>query len=141
MDSLHDTIFYKIINGELPSYKIYEDEDFLVILDRFPAALGHCLILPKIPAMDIFGLDDKIAAKLYPLAKKISGEIKNATGCDGINILQNNGSAAGQIAFYFHLHIIPRYEVDGITISHNKPNFGPEHFEAIAEKLRKGLGL
>ena len=141
MDNLHDTIFYKIIGGELPSYKIHEDEDFLVILDRFPANLGHCLILPKAPAKDIFGLDEKTAARLYPLAQKIAQGIKAATGCDGINILQNNGSEAGQVIFYFHLHIIPRYKNDGVNIAPRPNDFKSEHFENMAEKVRKGLGF
>lgn len=141
MDNLHDTIFYKIINGELPSYKIYEDEDFLVILDRFPANPGHCLILPKTPAKDIFGLDEKTAARLYPLAQKIAQGVKAATGCDGINILQNNGSEAGQVIFYFHVHIIPRYKNDRVNISPRPNDFELEHFENMTEKLRRGLEL
>ena len=87
-----------------------------MILDKFPANPGHCLILPKTPARDIFDLDENTAAKLYPLAKRIAAAIKTATGCDGVNILQNSGSAAGQVIFYFHLHIIPRFEADSIRI-------------------------
>jgi len=111
-----DTIFDKIIKGELPCDKVYEDDNFLVILDKFPANAGHCLILPKIPAKDIYDLDESMAAALYPLAKRVAAGLKAVLNCDGINILQNNESAAGQVIFYFHLHIIPRFKEDSITI-------------------------
>ena len=139
MEDLKSTVFYKIIHGELPAYKIYEDEDFLVIMDRYPNNLGHCLILPKIPAQDIFGLDDKCAAGLYPLAKKVSYAVKEATGCDGVNILQNNGRAAGQVVFYFHLHVIPRYHEDNMRIISYQNDFSADKFEDMAEKLRKEM--
>ena len=111
-----NNLFYKIIHNEVHSYKIHEDDDFLVILDKYPANPGHCLILPKIPAQDIFDLDEGIATKLYPLAKRIAAAVKAATGCDGVNIVQNNGEAAGQCIFYFHLHIVPRFVGDGVVI-------------------------
>jgi len=139
MTDFSENIFYKIIQGEAPSYKIYEDEDFLVIMDAYPANLGHCLILPKIPAADIFDLNMKSAAGLYPLAKKIAAAIKDATGCDGVNIMQNNGRAAGQVIFYFHLHIIPRFSEDDIRFSTTQKSYDSTMFEEMSAKLRKGL--
>ena len=118
MSDFTNNLFHKIIHNEIPSYKLYEDDDFLVILDKYPAHPGHCLILPKIPARDVFELDDRMAAGLYPLAKRVAIAVQAATGCEGINILQNNGPAAGQMIFYFHLHIIPRVAGDCITIKH-----------------------
>ena len=139
MSDFSDNIFYKIIHGEAPAYKIYEDEDFLVIMDIYPANLGHCLILPKIPAVDIFDLNEKSAAGLYPLAKKIAAAVKDATGCDGVNIMQNNGRAAGQVVFYFHLHIVPRFNEDDVRISAKQKSYDGAQFEEMAEKLKKGL--
>ena len=139
MQDFSDNIFYKIIHGQAPSYKIYEDENFLVIMDIYPANLGHCLILPKIPALDIFDLDEKSAAGLYPLAKKIACAVKDATGCDGVNILQNNCGAAGQTVFYFHLQVIPRYHEDDIRFSTKQKSYDGAQFEEMAEKLKKGL--
>ena len=139
MSDFSDNVFYKIIHGEAPAYRIYEDEDFLVIMDLYPANLGHCLILPKIPALDIFDLSEKSAAGLYPLAKKIASAIMDATGCDGINILQNNRGAAGQTVFYFHLQLIPRYHEDDIRISTKQKSYDGAQFEEMAEKLKKGL--
>ena len=136
MSDLKSTIFYKIIQNEMPSHKIYEDDDFLVILDIYPANLGHCLILPKIPAKDIFDLNEKSAAGLYPLAKKVAAAVTTATGCDGVNIVQNNGKAAGQVVFYFHLHIVPRYFEDGVTIKHaGQKDFTADMFKDIAAKI------
>ena len=139
MTDFSENIFHKIIQGHMPSYKIYEDDDFLVILDRYPANLGHCLILPKIPAQDIFDLNENSARGLYPLAKKIACTIKGVTGCEGINIIQNNGRAAGQVIFYFHLHIVPRYHQDDIRISTAQKDFTGDMLEDIAIKLRKEL--
>ena len=103
-------IFCKIIAGEIPSRTIYEDDDFKVILDAGPASRGHALILPKEHAADLFALSDETAAKVLPLAKKVAARMVEVLGCDGINVLQNNGEAAGQTVRHFHVHLIPRYE-------------------------------
>ena len=103
-------IFCKIANGEIPSSTIYEDEDFRVILDLGPAAKGHALILPKEHFKDVCELDETIVAKVLPLGAKIGAAMKEALGCAGFNLVQNNGSAAGQTVFHFHMHVIPRYE-------------------------------
>ncbi len=103
-------IFCKIANGEIPSSTIYEDNDFRVILDLGPAAKGHALILPKEHFRDVCELDAEIAAKVLPLGAKIGAAMKEALGCAGFNLVQNNGAAAGQTVFHFHMHVIPRYE-------------------------------
>lgn len=103
-------IFCKIANGEIPSSTIYEDEDFRVILDLGPAAKGHALILPKEHFKDVCGLDAAIAAKVLPLGAKIGAAMMKGLGCAGFNLVQNNGTAAGQTVFHFHMHVIPRYE-------------------------------
>lgn len=103
-------IFCKLANGEIPANTIYEDEDFRVILDASPATRGHALILPKVHCADIYEIDDEILAKAAKLAKKVICHEKSVLGCDGYNVVQNNGSAAGQTVFHFHMHLIPRYE-------------------------------
>ena len=130
-----DNLFHKIIQGTVPSFKVYEDDDFLVILDRFPVHLGHCLILPKIPSVDIYDLDDRMALGMYPLAKRIARAVRDVTGCDGVYALQNNGKAAGQVVFYFHLHIVPCYaDADN---AHHAPrkDYPTEQFEDMANRL------
>lgn len=103
-------IFCKLANGVFPTNDIYEDEDFRVILDASPANKGHALILPKEHYANLYELDDQIAAKVLPLAKKIIAHEKDVLGCDGYNLVQNNGLAAGQTVFHYHMHLIPRYE-------------------------------
>ena len=90
----------------------YEDEDFRVILDLGPASRGHALILPKQHFADVCALDRDIAAKVLPLGAKIGSAMKKSLGCAGFNLVQNNGEAAGQTVFHFHMHVIPRYEGD-----------------------------
>lgn len=109
-------IFCKIANGEIPTATLYEDEDFRVILDLGPASKGHALILPKVHAANLFELPDEVAGKALILAKKIAAVLKEGLHADGINLVQNNGEAAGQTVFHFHMHLIPRYENDTVNI-------------------------
>ena len=110
-------IFCKIANGEIPAATLYEDEYFRVILDLGPASKGHALILPKQHAADLFELPDEVAAKVLPLAKTIAARLKEGLGADGINLVQNNGKAAGQTVFHFHMHLIPRYQNDTVNVT------------------------
>ncbi len=109
---MSDCLFCKIANGEIPSATLYEDDDFRVILDVGPASKGHALILPKQHAENLYDLPDETAAQAMLLAKKMGTKIKDALHCDGLNVVQNNGLAAGQTVFHFHIHLIPRYEGD-----------------------------
>lgn len=109
----NDCIFCKIAGGEIPSDTVYEDDLFRVILDLNPATKGHALILPKQHYANIYEIDEDTLQKLIVLAKKVACAMKDTLHCDGLNIVQNNGLAAGQTIFHFHLHIIPRYEEDG----------------------------
>ena len=109
-------IFCKIANGEIPAATLYEDDAFRVILDLNPAALGHALILPKKHAANLMELPDETASKALVLAKKIAGKLQDGLHADGLNIVQNNGEAAGQTVFHFHMHLIPRYEGDTVNV-------------------------
>ena len=110
-------IFCKLANGEIPTATLCEDDDFRVILDAGPAAKGHALILPKEHYANLYELDDEVAAKVLPLAKKMITKLTDILGCDGYNLVQNNGEAAGQTVFHFHLHMIPRYKDDGVGLT------------------------
>ena len=114
-----DCIFCKLANGVFPTNSIYEDEDFNVILDLSPATKGHALILPKAHADNLYQLPDEIASKVFVLAKKLAASMTEKLGCDGFNVVQNNGAVAAQTVFHFHMHLIPRYENDGQRISWN----------------------
>ena len=130
-------IFCKIIAGEIPSTAVYEDEDFRAILDVNPAARGHVIILPKKHAANIFELEEAEAAKVFPIAKKIATALMKTYHCDGVNILQNNGEAAGQTVFHLHVHVVPRYYGDGVNIMW-KPGETPD-LQAVADEIIKNL--
>lgn len=132
-----DCIFCKLANGVFPTNSIYEDENFNVILDAGPATKGHALILPKEHFANIYEIDDETLAKAMKLAKKIVTKETEALGCDGYNIVQNNGTAAGQTVFHFHVHLIPRYENDGAAVAAWMPNaFSDEVMAEIRESMR-----
>ncbi len=129
-------IFCKIAGGEIPSATIYEDEKFRVILDLGPASKGHALILPKEHFANIYELDEETAAAAFVLAKKMAGKMTEALGCDGFNIVQNNGTVAGQTVFHFHIHLIPRYEGDGVALGWKPGELTEEQKEDILARLQ-----
>lgn len=134
-----DCIFCKIANGEIPSTTIYEDEEFRVILDLGPASKGHALILPKSHFKDVCELDEAIAAKVLPLASKIGTAMKEALGCAGFNVVQNNGEAAGQTVFHFHAHVIPRYENGPKIVGWEPGTVSQEELIQIGETIKAAL--
>ena len=130
-------IFCKIAAGEIPSTTIYEDDDFRVILDIEPASKGHALILPKEHYANLYELDDAVAAKALVVAKKVITEMTEVLGCEGYNVLQNNGTAAGQTVFHFHMHLIPRYKEDDVKIGWKLGKLTDEVKQEIIAKLAK----
>ena len=131
-----DCIFCKIANGEIPSTTLYEDEEFRVILDMGPATRGHALLLPKEHYADLFELDDETASKVLIRAKRIARRMKDALGADGFNLVQNNGEAAGQTVFHFHMHMIPRYQGDKVGLGWHMGKLTEEDKEEILNKLK-----
>ena len=128
---MNDCIFCKIANGEIPSATLYEDEDFRVILDLGPATQGHALILPKAHYADLTEIPEELAGKATGVAKKVVTAMKAALPCDGYNVVQNNGEAAGQTVFHYHVHLIPRYVNDHAGVSW-KPG---ELTDAVKEEI------
>lgn len=124
-------IFCKIANGDIPSKILYEDDEFKVILDLGPATKGHALILPKNHYANLYELPDETASKVMLLAKKMAANMTEKLKCDGFNLVQNNGKAAGQTVFHFHLHLIPRYEDDGQTLGWKPMEPAQEELEDI----------
>ena len=131
-------IFCKIANGGIPSATLYEDEDFRVILDLGPATRGHALILPKEHYANVIALPEEVTAKAFILAKKMAAKMMEVLHCDGVNVVQNNGEAAGQTVFHFHMHLIPRYlnakNNDILNWSHE--TFSPEEMAEIRDSLK-----
>ena len=132
-----DCIFCKIGKGEIPSATIYENSDFRVFLDVAPANRGHALIIPKDHADNIFHLDGETAGKLFSLATVVARAIKEETGCEGMNIVQNNGAVAGQTVNHFHLHLIPRNEGDGVNVTWKPGETENNAQQELAKAIRK----
>ena len=132
---MENCIFCKIANGEIPAASLYEDENFKVILDLNPATRGHALILPKAHAANVYELPDELAGKAMILAKHMAEKMTRCLHSDGFNIIQNNGEQAGQTVFHFHMHLIPRYEGDGIGLGWTHAPLTDEDKEAILKAL------
>ena len=131
----NNCIFCKLANGDIPTNSIYEDDDFKVILDAAPATKGHALILPKNHFANIFEIDDEVAAKALPLAKKIAKNMMDKLECAGVNVLQNNGEAAGQTVHHFHIHVIPRYVDDKAIKEWDHLSLSEEETKEVVSKL------
>ena len=134
-------IFCKILAGEIPSYKVYEDDDFTVILDAGPASRGHALIIPKEHYKNLYELPEDLAAKAFVLGKKLITELTRILGADGYNLVQNNGAVAGQTVDHFHLHLIPRYEGDDAKVGWRMGSLDPETAQEIMDLIQKDGAL
>lgn len=132
-------IFCKILNKEIPSNKVFENERFIAILDAFPANEGHTLVIPKNHYKNIFEIDEETLKESYTIAKKIAEAIKKAFGIEDINILQNNGRFGGQSVDHFHIHIIPRRENDGVTIKSKVVNISSDVIKEIKDNIEKNI--
>ena len=132
-------IFCKIANGEIPSRTLYEDDSFRVILDISPASKGHAIILVKNHAENIYQLSEEDAGKIYVVAKKVATAMQKVLKCDGMNILQNNGEAAGQTVFHLHMHIIPRYEGDQVHIKWTPKDAADQISEEVAKEIQETI--
>lgn len=136
---MDDCIFCKIINGTLPSCKVYETDSLYAFLDLNPSNKGHTLIVPKKHCQDIFGVDTALGSDVLTAMKAIAQAIKDVTGCTGINIVQNNGRDAGQMVDHLHWHLIPRFANDGLDLWPQGKYDSMDEMNAMAEKLRKAL--
>ncbi len=134
-----DCIFCKISKGDISSATIYETSDFRVILDVAPANKGHVLIITKEHFDNIFQMDAETAGKLFSLATVVARAVKEETGCDGMNVLQNNGEVAGQTVHHFHLHLIPRFKDDGVVMKWEPKETVAEEQQALAKAIKSHI--
>ena len=135
---MNDCLFCKIIAGEVPSDKVYEDDIALAFLDINPNNPGHTLVIPKEHSTNIFDIDENILSHLATVNKKIAIAQKEALGAEGVNVYANNERAAGQVVFHTHIHIIPRYEKDDYKVWSGNPENAKNNPE-VADKLKKAL--
>jgi histidine triad (HIT) family protein len=131
-------IFAKILRGEIPATKVFEDEDFVVFMDVMPQAPGHTLVVPKAPSRNILDADPAVLAKLLPLTQKVARAVKAAFGADGVTIMQFNEPAGGQTVFHLHVHVIPRTEGEALK-AHGRGMEDPAVLKAHAEKIKAAL--
>lgn len=136
---MNDCVFCKIIKGEIPADKIYEDDNFFAFLDINPNNFGHTLLIPKAHYENLYELPDEVLSEIAPLIKKLAVAVKKGVNADGINIIMNNDSAAGQIVPHAHFHIIPRFADDGLRHWLGKPYSNQEESAKIAEKIKSNL--
>ncbi|CCM75546.1 HIT family protein [Rhizobium mesoamericanum] len=134
----NNNIFAKILRGEIPSHRIYEDNDTIAFMDVMPQAPGHVLVLPKAPSRNLLDADPVVLAKTIPVVQKIANAVKEAFDADGVFVCQFNEPAAGQTVFHLHFHVIPRYEGTAL-----RPHSGQMEDNAVlaahAEKIMAEL--
>ena len=129
----NDCVFCAIAAGEIPCFKVYEDELALAYLDINPFSEGHTLVIPKAHTAGLLDTPEETLAALLARVKKVAAHLKTALGCDGFHILQNNGAAAGQTVGHIHFHIVPRRNGDPIEFA-NRPG-DMEHLKALAARV------
>jgi len=131
-------LFKKIISGEIPCEKVYEDDQAFAFLDIVPTNPGHVLVVPKVWSENILDTHPETLAHVIKVVQKIAIAVKQATGADGINVHQNNQEAAGQKVFHLHFHVIPRYHHDGYELWHGKPT-DEASLKEMGKKIRQVL--
>lgn len=133
-----NNVFAKILRGELPCYKIYEDDATFAFMDIMPRSHGHSLVIPKAPAIDLFDVEPDVLCTSMQTVKKLAPLIRDAMSAQGVLIQQFNGAAAGQTVFHVHFHIVPRFE-DSPLRPHAGEMEDPEVLEANAERIRAAI--
>lgn len=133
-----NNIFAKILRGEMPSHKVYENDDFIAFMDVMPQAPGHTLVVPKAPSRNLLDADTDTLQKLLPFTQRMARAVKKAFQADGVTVMQFNEPAGGQTVFHLHVHVIPRH--DGVPLQRHEG--GMEKSEVLmanAEKIRTAL--
>jgi histidine triad (HIT) family protein len=139
---MSDCIFCKIVNGEIPAAKVFENEHVVAFLDISQVTKGHTLIIPKVHKENLYELTPEISSELFKIAPKIANAIKDTYHPVGLNLVNNNGEKAGQSVFHFHMHLIPRYgDGDGFGAiwKSNQSNYTPDDLRKIADSISSQL--
>lgn len=134
-----ENIFAKILRGDAPCHKVYEDDTAICFMDVMPQGPGHCLVVPKAPSRNLLDAEASTLAALMPIVQMIAAAAKAAFSADGVTIMQFNEAAGGQTVFHLHIHVIPRF--DGVPLTRHSDGAmeGPAQLAANAEKLKAAL--
>jgi len=136
---MSDCVFCKIVEGQIPSAKVHEDELTLAFMDIGQVNPGHVLVAVKSHVENIFGLDDALAAAVFQIAARVARAVEKAYAPEGVTLYQANGAAAGQTVYHFHLHLVPRYANDGMDLTWPTKNPSREQLQANAARIRAAL--
>ena len=131
-----DCVFCKIVAGEIPSFKLFEDETTLAFMDINPANEGHALVIPKEHAPDLYAVSDEALARTSVTAKRVAAALARTLNPDGLNLVQSNGAAAGQSVMHFHVHVLPRVKDDGLAMNWGLKLGDIEAIGRLAERIR-----
>lgn len=129
-------VFCKIIEGDIPSYKVYEDNDVLAFLDISQVTIGHTLVIPKKHVENVFELDQDTASVLFSKIPLIANKLKKALNITDLNILNNNGKGAYQSVFHYHIHLLPRYENDNFSINFPSNKLSENEFKELMNNIK-----
>jgi len=132
-------LFCRIVAGEIPSTKVYEDDTVFAFLDIHPVNIGHTLVIPKAHHVNLYDTPNDTLAHMMPIIKKLSIAIKTALNADGINIEMNNDAPAGQLIFHTHLHIVPRFQGDGFTHWNGARDYHEGEMSVVSQNIKKHL--
>ncbi len=134
-----DCIFCKIIQGDIPSFKVFEDDATFAFMDINPANDGHVLVIPKEHAADVYNVSDSAITATVLTAKKVAAAVERSMQPDGLNLLQCNGPAAAQSVFHFHMHVLPRRSGDELKLNWGLKPGDMESIEALSVKIRQNI--
>jgi histidine triad (HIT) family protein len=133
-----DCIFCKVLAGEIPSERVYEDDHTVAVMDINPWTRGHAVVIPRKHAENLFEIEDAELEHVAVAAKRLATKMRDTLGCDGVNLLQSNGRAAWQTIFHLHVHVIPRYDGDPLELPTRPQPAKPEELAEVAEEIRAG---
>ncbi len=133
------SIFSKIVSGDIPAIKVYEDDATLAFMDIGPASRGHTLVIPKDEHADIFSIPPETLSAVMRTTQRVALALREVLRPDGINIIQNNGAAAGQTVFHLHVHLIPRWEGDNAVRLWKPGSAEPAELRPLAEQISQAI--
>ena len=136
---MSDCVFCRIVAGQIPSTRVFEDEHTLAFMDLGQVNPGHVLVVAKTHAENLYALDDALAAAVAKASVRVSRAIRDAFKPEGLSVYQANGKAAGQTVFHYHVHLLPRHAGDGMELTWPVKNPPRENLEDYAAKIRAGL--